>query len=88
MPRPTYRVTKTPTMQPPRRGLGVVARGLSFDAAASLAASLRAADPTANTEAGHVYRIETAPLAEQVELAECASVMLHAAAPAHYALAA
>ena len=85
---PTYRVTKTPTMDPPRRGLGIVARGLSFDAAASLAADLRAADPTANTETGHVYRVETAPLAEQVELAAAAAEMLHAAAPTHYALAA
>ena len=76
----TYRVTKTPTMQPPRRGLGIVARGLTFRAAADLADRLRAADPTANTEAGHAYRVETAPLQEQVELAECAREMEAAAA--------
>ena len=88
MPVPTYRITKTPTMDPPRRGLGIVARGLSFDAAASLAAELRAADPTAGTEAGHVYRVETAPLAEQVELAAAAQAMIHTLSPAGYALAA
>ena len=74
----SYRVTKTPTMDRPQRGAGIVARGLSFQAAGDLAAALRASDPAANTEAGHVYRVETAPLAEQVELAEAAAGMLAA----------
>ena len=75
----TYRVTKTPTMDRPDRSAGIVAAGLTMDAAGNLAAALRAADPTANTEEGHVYRVWTAPLAEQVALADAARGMLHAA---------
>ena len=68
----TYRVTKSLPSDRPSRRSGVVARGLSKERADALASALRQSD------AGHVYRVWTAPLAEQVELAAALAV-----APAH-----
>lgn len=80
----TFRVTKSlPSARPSRRS-GIVARGLSQDAADSLARALRASDEA------HVYRVWTAPLEEQVELAAAALAVQAAAEadPVPYRLAA